>query len=861
MPQGRKNKEKKDLYGSLPFGSYDPDEEGGVRADPEDLGDISSVGFGGEDSPMFGFISLSDGDSAGQPPVPEEPSEFGPLPEAPGASLTGSEQGDQRQLIRICGEVSRIIYRNDENGYTVMEIIPDGGSAAAAGDEVITATGILPYAAEGQTLRAQGAWETHSRYGRQFKIESCEADMPRDAEEMYKYLASRAIKGIGPRTARRIVDRFASDTFDVIENHPEWLTDIQGISRQKAEQISESFNAQFGVRTMVMFCGDIIGPAAAVRAYNRLGGGAVDMVKKNPYLLARPDLDIGFEKADQLAAALDIPRDDPERVKAGLKYILRFNASANGNVCLPRAKLTEAACQLLSLPEGSVSAALDAGLADGELIALISGGETYIYLFSYYEAEKYIARKLNTLNSIRVNDQYDGTAVERIILSAEMDFGIEYAPLQRQAVVGAVDHGVMILTGGPGTGKTTVIRGLLRVFDRMGFKCALAAPTGRAAKRMSEATSCEAKTVHRLLEVTYAEDSDTMVFARNQDNHLEEDVIIIDEASMLDTMLMSSLLQAIKPGARLILVGDADQLPSVGAGNVLCDMIESGAFTVVALNEIFRQAGQSMIVVNAHRINNGEEPYLNSEGTDFFFISREEEDIPSTISDLISRRLPAKYGEEAVSGIQVITPSRRHPCGAVELNRTLQQVMNPPRKGLAEHVTAGMAGTWRIGDKVMQIKNDYNLEWERGPEHGTGIFNGDVGRIVGLDEKLKEMTVDFGGADQFYGFEMLVRYDFTQLNELDHAYAITVHKSQGSEYKTVIIPLYRYTPKLLTRNLLYTAVTRAKKMVILVGRRDVLSEMIRNSRHIMRYTGLKEQIRSGERADAAPALKTNAGDS
>ena len=838
----------------MPFGSYDPSEDEGRAASYGEDGDPA----GDDGRPMFGFIRMSDDTSDAA-----EPDGFGPLPEdggraqSGGAPMPGAPASDGRELIRIGGEISRIIYRNDENGYTVLELAPDKESReTVGGDELITATGVVPYAAEGQTLRAQGSWETHSKYGRQFRIESSETDVPRDAEEMYRYLASRAVKGIGPRTARRIVDRFGSDTFDVIENHPEWLTDIQGISRQKAEQISESFSAQFGVRTMVMFCGEIIGPAAAVRAYKRLGSAAVEKVRKNPYLLAQPDLDIGFEKADLVASALDIPRDDPERIRAGLKYTLRYNASANGNVCLPRGKLVEAACRLLSLPESSVAPSVDSAVSQGELATFETDGGEYIYLSSYSEAESYIAQKLNTLNAVTLSDQYDGTALDRIIASAELDFGIEYAPLQRKAVVGAVEHGVMILTGGPGTGKTTVIRGLIRVFDRMGFKCALAAPTGRAAKRMSEATSCEAKTVHRLLEVTFSDDSDTMIFTRNQENHLDEDVIIIDEASMLDTMLMSSLLRAIKPGARLILVGDSDQLPSVGAGNVLCDLINSGAYTVIALNEIFRQAGQSMIVVNAHRINSGEEPILNTEGTDFFFIRREEEDIPSTIADLISRRLPARYGAEISSGIQVITPSRRHACGAVELNRTLQQVMNPPAKGKAEHITAGMAGTWRVGDKVMQIKNDYNLEWERGAEHGTGVFNGDVGRIVGLDGKLKELTVDYGGSDQFYGFEMLVRYDFTQLTELDHAYAITVHKSQGSEYPTVIIPLYGYTPKLLTRNLLYTAVTRAKKMVILVGRRDVLSEMIRNSRQVMRYTGLRERILSGIRADMTPSLKS-----
>ena len=841
MPKG-KNNSKKNIE-RLPFGSYDPSEED-IFSDKDfsDWDEPSRPAAPAADKPIFGFISM-DGSAAGEDgPLPTDRTDQ-PLPPTPPLPPDyGAGDDSQRpELIRIAGEITRVVYRNEENGYTVLELALNKESGTGE-EDVITVTGIIPYAAEGQGLKAQGAWETHSRYGRQFRVESCETDLPQGAEEMLKYLSSRAIKGVGPRTARRIVERYGEDTFDVLENHPEWLSDIPGISRRKAEEIGESFSSQFGVRTMVMFCGDIIGPAAAVRAYNRLGGAAVEMVKKNPYLLAHPDLEIGFEKADMVAASLSIPRNDAERIKCGLKYTLRTAASSGGNVCLPRPALAEAACSLLSLGEDEIAPVVDSELKDGELVGSKTGGTEYVYLKRYYDAERFIAEKLTALDRIRLNDQYDSAAVERIVLSAEMDFGIEYAPLQRQAIAGAVDHGVMILTGGPGTGKTTVIRGLLRVFDRMGYKCALAAPTGRAAKRMSEATSCEAKTIHRLLEVTYSDESDTMVFSRDQNNHLEEDVIIIDETSMIDTLLMDSLLRAVKPGARLVLVGDVDQLPSVGAGNVLRDLIESGRFTVVALNEIFRQAGQSMIVVNAHRINGGEEPLMNTDGTDFFYIRRAENEIAPTLADLISRRLPAKYGEEAVSGIQVITPSRRHACGSVELNRSLQQVQNPKDRSKAEHVTDGMAGTWRVGDKVMQIKNDYNLKWERGPEHGAGVFNGDVGVIADLDEKAKELTVDFGSSDPVCGFSQLVKYNFTQLNELDHAYAITVHKSQGSEYPIVIIPLYQYTPKLLTRNLLYTAVTRAKKMVILVGRRDVLSAMIANDRQVTRYTGLKERI-------------------
>lgn len=825
--------DKKDGAVSMPFGSYDPDEDGGFddggfdglyrndadfRAMPEKI-DYSEEELVGAFAP----------DDTWQPPI------YGSI-DLP------RDSGDTK--LRVSGTITRVIFRNDENGYCVCELLPDENSAdIKADDGEITITGTIPFVSEGQILRAMGVWENHSKYGPQFRAESCETEMPHGAEEMYKYLASRSIKGVGPKTARRIVDHFGDETFDVIENHPEWLTDIVGINSAKAERISEEFNAQFGVRTMVMLCGDIVGGAAAARAYNRLGGGAVERVRQNPYILTQHDLEIGFEKADALAATLGIPKDDPERLRCGLEYILNYNANRNGHVCLPRTKLLEAADSFFSLPRPTLENSLDGLLKDGGLMASVEDGEQQIYLKSYFEAELYVAEKLKALSGVRMDDLYEASALEKIILSAELDFGLKYAPLQRKAISDAVSRGVLILTGGPGTGKTTVIRGLIRIFDRMGLDCALAAPTGRAAKRMSEAASYEARTIHRLLEAVFQEGSETMVFSRNSDNRLDEDVIIIDEASMIDILLMSSLLKAIKPGARLILVGDADQLPSVGAGNVLCDLIESGAFPVISLNEIFRQEHQSMIVVNAHRINNGEEPIINTPDTDFFFISRPEERIPQTITDLILRRLPAKYGEEIIPQIQVITPSRKHLCGTVALNTLLQSAQNPPSPGKTEHHTRGAAGIFREGDRIMQIKNDYNLSWERGPERGTGIFNGDIGKIELIDEDARELVVNFTQSDDGLDvFPQLVTYDYTQLSELDHAYAITVHKSQGSEYPVVIMPVYSYTPLLLTRNLLYTAVTRAKKMVILVGRRDVLTSMIENARQTLRYTGLRRLL-------------------
>lgn len=833
--------DKKDGAVFMPFGSYDPDEDGS----------FSDFGFGDG----FDDFSTVDSDFRRAEPLydderEEEIAAFAPADiwQPPVYGRLDLPQDSGNAMLRVSGVITRVIYRSEENGYCVCELLPDENSVdIKADDGEITITGTIPFVTEGQILRAMGVWETHSKYGPQFRVESCETEMPHGAEEMYKYLASRTIKGIGPKTARKIVDHFGDETFDVIENHPEWLTDIAGINSAKAERISEEFNSQFGVRTMVMLCGDIVGGAAAARAYTRLGSGAVERVRQNPYILTQHDLEIGFEKADALAATLGIPKDDPERLRCGLEYILSYNAGRNGHVCLPRTKLLEAADAFFSLPRPTIENALDGLLKDGWLMASIENGEQQIYLKSYFEAELYVAEKLKALSRVRMDDLCEDSALEKIILSAELDFGLKYAPLQRKAISDGVSRGVLILTGGPGTGKTTVIRGLIRIFDRMGLDCALAAPTGRAAKRMSEAASYEARTIHRLLEAVFQEGSETMVFSRNSDNQLDEDVIIIDEASMIDILLMSSLLKAVKPGARLILVGDADQLPSVGAGNVLCDLIESGAFPVISLNEIFRQEHQSMIVVNAHRINNGEEPLINTPDTDFFFISRPEERIPQTITDLILRRLPAKYGEEIIPQIQVITPSRKHLCGTVALNTLLQSAQNPPSPGKTEHHTRGAAGIFREGDRIMQIKNDYNLSWERGPERGTGIFNGDIGKIELIDEDARELVVNFAQSDDgLDAFPQLVTYDYTQLSELDHAYAITVHKSQGSEYPVVIMPVYSYTSLLLTRNLLYTAVTRAKKMVILVGRRDVLTSMIENARQTLRYTGLKRLLAGEE---------------
>ncbi len=722
-------------------------------------------------------------------------------------------------LTEIEGTVEHIVFQNEENGYTVCEL-------ALSDDDLVTAVGQMPFLGVGESIRALGSWTTHPSFGRQFKVEYFEKQLPATESAIKKYLASGAIKGIGVVLAERIVNKFGSDSFDVIENHPEWLTDISGITKKKAEKISERFKETFGVRSVMMFCREFFGPAMAVKIYKKWGGSAVDIIKANPYKLCESIQGIGFETADRIAASLGSPKNSPDRLRAGIIYFLSFNANQNGHTFIPRDKLTPAACSMLESDEKETEKALENVLSDGTAVSVSFGGREVIYLKDYFEAERYIAAKLYQLESLceRVSVRDADRFVDRL----EIELDITYAALQRKAILDAMESGVMVLTGGPGTGKTTVIRAVISVFEKMGMRIALCAPTGRAAKRMSEATSRDAKTIHRLLETEFSRD-DKPSFRRNENDQLDEEVIIVDEASMVDTLLFSALLKAVKPGARLILVGDADQLPSVGAGTVLFDIIESRKYSSVALTEIFRQAASSLIVRNAHAINRGEMIDTVTKDSDFFFLRRQgSKEIAETVASLVTERLPKKYGEDIINNLQVITPTHKGASGTDNLNIILQSRLNPPSKDKTEKKFRERV--FRVGDKVMQIKNNYDAVWEKNGVEGVGVFNGDIGVIEDIDLQEETITVITD--------ERRVVYEFSQTDELELAYAITIHKSQGSEYGTVVLALSDFSPRLLTRNLLYTAVTRAKDMAVAVGTEQTVYNMINNDRQVRRYTGL-----------------------
>ena len=731
------------------------------------------------------------------------------------------ENDEQQGLLRLFGTVEHVIYQNEENGYSICDFGTDHG-------ELFTIVGTMPDVSEGDMLSIAGKWVHNAKYGRQFRVEFCEKKMPTGSAEILRYLSSGAIRGIGPKTARRIVDLYGDETFEVMEQHPDWLAQIPGITLKRAREIAEDFRKKADIRAVMIFFRDFFGPTATVRIYQKWGSAAIDLAKRYPYRLCEEIDGIGFERADRMALKLGLQPDSPERIESGICYLLSVQAQQNGHVCLPREAAEEGAATLLGVSVEQTRKAVEGLLEFGKLRQVLLSDHPYLYDPKQYENETYIAKKLILLD--QVCPAMDTANIGAILRREENESGMQYAALQRKAIKGALENGVLVLTGGPGTGKTTVVRALLRIFQSMDESTVLSAPTGRAAKRLSEATSCEAKTIHRLLEYG-GEEGARATFRRNEFALLDEKVIIVDEASMVDSALMCALLKAMKPGARLILIGDSDQLPSVGAGNVLHDIIESKRFFTVRLNEIFRQAQQSLIVTNAHAVNRGEMPDLRVRDNDFFFLSRAEDGaIASTVAELCATRLPKTYGEMGATGTQVIAPSRKGEAGTEALNRLLQETLNPAAPGKAEYRFREI--TFREGDRVMQIRNNYDLEWvmSNGGE-GAGIFNGDIGVISEIRNHDSCMIVQFD--------EKTVRYDLNLLEDIEPAYAITVHKSQGSEYPIVILPVSdRTPPMLLSRNLLYTAITRAQTMVILVGSEAAIGRMVKNNRQTRRYTGL-----------------------
>ena len=728
----------------------------------------------------------------------------------------------------VTGTVESVVYRNEQNGYTILEVSTDK-------KELVTVVGTMPFVSEGENITVRGSYVVHSEYGRQLKADSFEKRIPEQPDAILKYLSSGVIKGIGPKTAEKIVEKYGADTFEVMSNHPDWLADFKGISPRRALEIGDEIRRQMGFYRLFDFCRDVVPMHVALRIYQNYGERAVEQLRTNPYALCGKIRGFSFTAADQIAMGAGGAPDARERVLGATVRVLERACETGGHACLPVKQVVIEVASLLELDPKEVAEHEKDFVLEKQIGYLHRKADSLLYINRFYEAERSIAGRLLQLDRACV--RYRVEDMEPLVNRAMLESGLEYAAMQRKAIFEAASSGVLVITGGPGTGKTTIIKALIRIYESMGCEVALAAPTGRAAKRMAESTACEARTIHRLLEVEFRDEADGdegATFARNEHNLLDADIIIIDEASMIDMFLMQALLAAIRPGARLVLLGDCDQLPSVGAGNVLHDLINSGCFNIVRLTEIFRQGSESLIVTNAHRINRGEMPVTDARDKDFFFMKREGGALISTLAEVTAKRLPATYGVSAFDKIQVITPTRKGAAGTETLNQLLQAELNPPAKDKAEKKFRNVV--FREGDKVMQIRNNYDLTWDEDGKERFGIYNGDIGVIGKIYDRQSYMMVSFDGREVKYGFDLL--------EDLELAYAITVHKSQGSEYPFVVMPVTDFPPMLMTRNLLYTAVTRAKTMAVLIGREDALSRMVENDREAVRYTGLCDMLQS-----------------
>lgn len=728
-------------------------------------------------------------------------------------------------LMMLTGTADSIIYKNEENGYTVLRVKDENG-------ELVTVVGCFPYVAPGESMIINGKWVNHGTHGRQFKAEFAQRLLPTNASAIYAFLAGGSVKGIGPATARLIVDRFGDSALDVLESSPEKLAGIKGISLSKAQQMSKSFRGQASVRRLMeLICAHGIRPILAMRMYKFYGESAIDLVRENPYILASSHVGGSFAEADGFALEMGFEATNRNRLNAAVIFELKHNLN-NGHCFIPKDKLADVTAALINVEREEAMESVEELIESGQLICETVSNCEACYLPELYEAETDAARRIALMCRKRYAEEID---LDKLLLRLEKQQQIKYAPLQRKTLEMALNNPLVVITGGPGTGKTTSIKAILAMFEELGIRTLLTAPTGRAAKRMSELTGQEAVTVHRLLGAKFADDEERVIFTKDEDDPLECDALILDECSMVDICLFDALLRALKKDTRLVMVGDADQLPSVGPGNVFSSILRSQVVPAVRLTEIFRQNEGSRIVRNAHIINKGEYPDFSENSGDFFRLKRlQAASSVETITELCVRRLPEKMKIPSAE-IQVLSPTRRGELGTINLNRQLQQALNPSDKTKKEKFFGDVV--FREGDRVMQIKNNYDILWSNREmtEAGSGIYNGDIGTLMHIDHESESVTVDFDGKIAQYGFDSLI--------ELEHAWAMTVHKSQGSEYRAVILALSPGSQMLLTRGVLYTAVTRAKELLILVGDDQTACQMIDNYRQSRRYTALRIRIR------------------